>query len=578
MNNKDNIILYEFSAEFPFSHFLDLKAEFPTLKKQELTLAISFWRPGRYEPGNFSKNIRGFRATDENGEPLKFKKTDKQTWKIFCKGAKKVILHYQYYSAELNAGSCYVDENQIYVNPIHCVFYCPDYMDIPYECLVKEKKDYRLACPLKVTDNKFVAENFHLLADSPFIYSNQLISHAFEYNRIPFFIHINGTCEPDFKQLEHDFKLFIQAHFDFWQEVPFSEYHFMFQITPHPFYHGVEHANNTVIAIGPGHEIYNRKLYVDVLGITSHELFHAWNVKAMRPADFLIYDYTKENYSELGFVYEGFTTYLGDKLLLTAGLYSHREFLNELSLRLKRHMHNSGRHNYSVLESSFDTWLDGYVPGIPGRKTSIYDEGCLIAFMLDVIIFKNQQGKKSLRDLCRALWKKFGYLKEGYTYGDIKETAIELGGKEAKYIFDELIEKPSDYIEDVLKCLNYLGVELILNEAEDLWERFIGLKWEKGNVGWRVTSVVQGGPAWKAGIFAGDEIVSFNGHIMAEHPSYWLKHYLYSKEAKINVLKKDVTKELNLKWNLNEQYFQNPVLELTKVESNDRLFLKWMLV
>jgi predicted metalloprotease with PDZ domain len=578
MKNKDNIIRYEFFSENPFTHFLDLECLVPCNGESEIHLSLSYWRPGRYEPGNFARNIRGFRVENMEGKPLKFLKTDKQTWKIFCTGENFIKVKYQYYAPELNAGSCYVDENQIYVNPVHCVLRCLENPNIAYEFVVRKKEGFKMACPLPVIEDGYRAENYDEFADSPFIYSTQLISHRFLVNEIPFYIHINGICEPDFAQLESDFRLFIEEQFEYWQDVPFSEYHFMFQITPYPFYHGVEHANNTVIAIGPGYDIYNRRLYVDVLGISSHELFHAWNVKKMRPKDFLRYDYSKENYSDLGFVYEGITTYAGDKILLNCGLYSHQEFLNELSVRLKKHLHNAGRFNYSILESSFDTWLDGYVPGIPDRKTSIYDEGCLIAFMLDVIIFKCSGGEKGLRHLCQALWKEFGRLKKGYTLTDIKKLATELGGPEAERLFAELVEKPADYKEKTREYLAYLGVEVCLADSDDLWEKHIGLKWEKGLTGWKITAVYPESPAWKTRLYVGDELLAFNEHIMNDNPNYWLRHYLYSKNAKILVQKRNRLSTVELNWDLEGSYFAVPEFQLVKVESNERRFLRWALL
>ncbi|MBK6527068.1 MAG: hypothetical protein IPG07_16880 [Crocinitomicaceae bacterium] len=102
--------------------------------------------------------------------------------------------------------------------------------------------------------------------------------------------------------------------------------------------------------------------YDDLLGVCSHELYHAWNVKTIRPADMLPYDYSKENYSRLGYVCEGVTTYMGDLFLAEAGVRDFVWYRKELEKLLQKHFDNFGRFNYSVAESSFDTWLDGYVP------------------------------------------------------------------------------------------------------------------------------------------------------------------------------------------------------------------------
>ncbi|MBK7816258.1 MAG: hypothetical protein IPJ60_01145 [Sphingobacteriaceae bacterium] len=243
----------------------------------------------------------------------------------------------------------------------------------------------------------------------------------------------------------------------FWSDFPFDEYHFLFQITPFKFYHGVEHFKNTVIALGPGYDLHQAKVYEDLLGVSCHELFHAWNIKTIRPKEMLPYDYTKENYAETGFVYEGFTTYYGDKNLYSSGVFTVEQYFETLEERLDKHFNNFGRYNLSVAQSSWDNWLDGYVPGVPYRKTSIYDEGNLIAFMLDVIIMEATQNKRSLRDVCRKLHNEFGKKGKGYSKENIIELCEEAAGKDLKDFFNKFVFGANDYDEGLVPCFNYLG-------------------------------------------------------------------------------------------------------------------------
>lgn len=169
---------------------------------------------------------------------------------------------------------------------------------------------------------------------------------------------------------------------------PSSAYHFIFQILPHRFYHGVEHTESTVIALGPAYMLMEGDTYNDFLGISCHELFHAWNIKAIRPAEMLPYDFTKENYSRLGFVTEGVTTYYGDYLLFRSSVWGEEDFWPAFNERMDHHFESHARYFQPVSEASFDSWLDGYVLGAPHRKTSIYHEGCLLAFVTDIFIRK----------------------------------------------------------------------------------------------------------------------------------------------------------------------------------------------
>jgi predicted metalloprotease with PDZ domain len=170
--------------------------------------------------------------------------------------------------------------------------------------------------------------------------------------------------------------------------------------------------------LGPGNEFVNKDWYDEFLGISSHELFHTWNIKSIRPVEMMPYDYSKENYSRLGFVAEGVTTYYGDFLLYRSGVFSDADYFKTFNEQLQKHFDNFGRFNLSVADSSFDTWLDGYNPGVPNRKVSIYTEGCLIAFMTDICIRKQTSNAHSLDDVMRALFTEFGKKKIGYSEND----------------------------------------------------------------------------------------------------------------------------------------------------------------
>ena len=147
-----------------------------------------------------------------------------------------------------------------------------------------------------------------------------------------------------------------------------------------------------------------KNLYNELLGISSHELYHVWNVKNIRPKTMSPYDFSKENYTHMGYVTEGVTTYMGDRILYESGVFSLEQYFLELEKLFQGHFHNDGRNHYPVSESSWDTWLDGYTGGIPGRKVSIYVEGALIALICDAKIRKETNHKSSLHDVLRSLY------------------------------------------------------------------------------------------------------------------------------------------------------------------------------
>ncbi len=409
---------YKVSAPHPTDHFIHIELELDSRDVPELFLRLPSWRPGRYELGNFAKNIKSFEVHDEKGVPLASRKVSKDVWQIRMSGSKTAIVKYTYFAAQLDAGACWLDDEQIYINPIHCMMFLEERQHEPCELSLILPENYLVATSLKKEKNfVYRAEDFHELVDSPIIASADLLHREYTSHGVNFHIWFQGSVSPGWTKIVRDFVLFSDEQIKMMEGFPVSEFHFLVQIAPVPQYHGVEHLSSTVLALGPGHQLMEKALYTDFVGVASHELFHAWNVKTIRPADMMPYDYSNENYSRLGFVYEGVTTYYGDLFLARCGVYSTDQFFVEINTRLQKHFDNYGRFNLSVADSSFDTWLDGYVPGIPNRKTSIYDEGCITAMMTDLLIRMKSGNRKSLDDVMRTLYKDFGKAKIGYFRG-----------------------------------------------------------------------------------------------------------------------------------------------------------------
>ena len=163
------------------------------------------------------------------------------------------------------------------------------------------------------------------------------------------------------------------------------------------------------------------KRYEDLLGVCSHELYHTWNIKSIRPKEMLPYDYTKENYFRTGFVAEGVTTYMGDLMLYNSEVFNWEEFAKTQNQNLERHLTNYGRYNLSIADSGFDNWLDGYKIGAPDRKVSIYPDGALCMLMVDLEIIKYTNGKYSLHTVMKDLYHDVALNKKGYSESDFKK-------------------------------------------------------------------------------------------------------------------------------------------------------------
>jgi predicted metalloprotease with PDZ domain len=533
---------YRISFHQPQHRFVDIEVKIPSLAQKKINLQLPAWRPGRYELGNFAKNVRCFQVFDEKGSAVPFKKLTKDSWEVLASGTHEILVKYQYYAADLNAGSTFLDAGQLYMNPVNCLIYVPERIDEAARVELHLPFSWELACGLtKETPRPekdlriwtMNAGSFHELADSPFIASPNMKHASYECLGTNFNIWIQGECKPDMDRIVKDFSAFTEAQIRAFGEFPVKEYHFLLQILPGQFYHGVEHQTSSVNALGPGYELM-RDRYDDLLGLCSHELYHAWNIKSIRPEEMWPYDYTRENYFKTGYVAEGVTTYLGDYFLLSSRVFDVPSYLAELSAQIQKHMDNFGRVNYSVADSSFDMWLDGYVPGVPERKVSIYTEGCLLAFIADVLILRNSDGKHSLHDVMKTLYTEYYQKGKGYSASDYRTIVEKFAGTGLCEYFDTLVNGKSSYLPQLRSALDYIGLELVDLDPNTLTEKHYGIKVNDAANGSVVLGVNPSDASYFAGIAPGDRIISVNGFTVNADANKWIA-YFAGKEIELLV-------------------------------------------
>ena len=526
------MIKYDVYCDSPNQHYIRFKAVFP-VTKSETILKISAWRPGRYELGNFAKNVRNFKVFNSRGKPIEFQKTDKSSWLIQSGNLEEMVVEYEYFAAELNAGSSFLDETQLYVNPVNCFLYSADFKDETYLINLSIPNDWKIACSLPFENKVLKAKNFEELADSPFICSSNLSYDSYEVQGIKFHLWFNNQRQIDWNRLKTDFVKFTSKQLADFTHFPASEFHFLIHSLPYSAYHGVEHLKSTVITLGPSYEIFGA-LYSELLGVSSHELYHVWNVKSIRPVEMFPYDFEKENYSKLGYVYEGVTTYLGDLYLLKSGVLNLGSYLKEFNKQLQKHFDNPGRFNYSVSQSSFDTWLDGYVAGAPGRKVSIYTEGCLLAFIADIKIRKATNNKFGIEEVMKRLYFDFAQKGIGYSENDYREILEKVSGKSFEDYFLNNVNGTKPYDNLINESLEYLGLELIHKPSTSFAESKLGFRIVSKGKNAIVQSIYPGSPSDIGGLRVGDEIIDLNGSQLNNDLDKWLK-YFENDDLKLSV-------------------------------------------
>ena len=537
------MINYNISYQKPYKHLIDFELITSTKNKEKIQFQLSAWRPGRYELADFAQNIINWQAYNEKDEKLSFKKITKDLWEVECKNCNEIKIIYNFFANQLDAGACYLDEYQLYINPVHCMFYITDRMNDEYRLNMNLPNDYTIASSMSQTGNVLNVKGYDLLAESPIICSNSLQHDTYCISGITFNLWFQGKCQPDWEKLKKDFTAFTKSQINHFGGFPVDEYHYFFQITPFRSYHGVEHTKNTVLLLGPGNEIMDKR-YEDLLGVCSHELYHTWNIKAIRPIEMYPYDYTKENYFRTGFVVEGVTTYMGDLMLYNSGVFNWKEFVKTQNQNLERHLMNYGRYNLSVADSGFDNWLDGYKLGAPNRKTSIYPDAALCMLMVDVEIIKNSNGKNSLHSVMKELYQEFALKSRGYSENDFENLCVKYGGTKVEEIFKNHIYGTKNYIPSLENALNLVGIGLKEKKNANLTAQYFGFVALKENEKLIIKKVEPNSETDKNGIAVEDEITEVNGKKIKNNFSDILKDC--KNKITFKIKKKFSEKEITL--------------------------------
>ena len=503
------MIQYYINSIDQLPYHLHIKVVFQA--KEDLVKAIiPFWRPGRYEGGNFPSNFIGLKA-EANGAELQTRKIAGNLMHVHAKAGDTVTISYLLYSRELTAGNTYSDEELLLINPVNACLYmeglekeiCTLQLEIP--------QTWKVSTALKQADtSRYEARDMQHFMDTPIMAAPAIGQLTYTVGDIPFHIHLAGEFVGSDSELIRDFKAFTDRQIELFETIPVKEYYFQIILLPHRAYHGVEHENSTVIILGPSGHLAERSLYKELLGVSSHELYHTWNIKYMRPADWAPYDFTQSDYSRLGYVAEGVTTYMGDLMLWQSGVFSDEEYFNELAVLLKRHKDNEGRFNLSLADSAIDTWVDGYGRGTPRRRVSIYVEGALLAFVCDAWLLEASKGEISLSTAMKRLYKEMDPAK-GYTEDDYWSTLSGMADCDWEVLRSDVVDGKGHLEKYAKEALVKIGLKLEENSSADQLENHFGFKLQKVGLKQIVWNVASNSPSEISGLCFDDEVKTING-------------------------------------------------------------------
>ncbi|WP_151760769.1 M61 family metallopeptidase [Acinetobacter seifertii] len=495
-------------------HLVHVTIRFLANPNQELWLPT--WIPGSYLIREFSKHIEAVKAYDEAGRMLNIKKTEKNRWRLFNTDHELITVEYDVYAYDLSVRGAYVDQTRLYINPA-CVCLGLDGQE-QSACeleifLPDELKHFQLATGLaskSLVKGRFTlkAAHYDQLIDSPFELAEQT-HFSFEAHGIEHEFAISGQHNTNIERLKADIEKICAAEIEMFGSAPFKNYTFMTMATGNS-YGGLEHCNSTSL-ITPRDDLPKSneptepsKDYQRFLGLCSHEYFHSWLVKFIRPENFANYNLHQEGYTSLLWIFEGFTSYYDDLILLRSGVISQKSYLDLLKSQLDRYLQNPGRFVQTVAESSFDAWIKFYRPdeNTNNAGTSYYNKGALVALCLDLGL---RLRGSSLDALMRRLYENTqnGIQVNERTVFDLCE---ELTGDSWVEQINHLINTTDELPLDQL--FPEFGLSYTLKNDKTL---AYGLKLTDKPEGVLVQNAQREGAGAKAGISANDVIIAIDG-------------------------------------------------------------------
>ena len=484
-------IRYTVRFPAPQTNYLDVEALVPTDGRATVEMLMAVWTPGSYLVREYERNVEDVRAFD-GAKALAIEKPLKNRWRVATGGAREVRLTYRVYSHEMTVRNNWVEGDFAMMNG------APTFMTIASDVeqpragaaaaagagagakgpAAKRVHDVTLELPAAwktsmtglpaASDGRphhYVAPDFDTLVDSPIVAGNPVV-HPFTVAGKPHFLVDVATGDADAvfdaTRAARDLQRIVETDLAFWGGLPYDKYIFFNVLTGSG---GLEH-KNSVMMMASQWATTTRDRYVDWLDLASHEYFHLWNVKRLRPIELGPFDYEHENYPRSLWISEGLTDYYADVILARASLTSRDECLHALSTAIRALQSTPGRLVQPVETASFDAWIKQYRPDENSINTSIsyYTKGSVLGFVLDARIRSATKGAKSLDDVMKLAFARFSG-DRGFTPEDFRKTASEVAGTDLSAWFRAALESTEEI--DYRPALEWYGLEFGPSDVKD---------------------------------------------------------------------------------------------------------------
>jgi predicted metalloprotease with PDZ domain len=527
--------------------------------------SLPAWIPGSYMIREFSRNIVRIRA-ESNGEAVALTKLDKHSWQAapLANHGAALTVHYEVYAWDLSVRAAHLDQNHAFFNGTSVFLRVLGQEDQPHVVDIQRPDDvaaetWRVATSLRELKAKrygygtYIASDYDELIDHP-VEQGDFALATFKAHGIPHDIVISGRVPNlDMARLSADLKAICETQIAFFEpktkKAPMDRYVFL-TLAVGDGYGGLEHRASTALICAradlPSTASKSKDIgdgYLQYLGLCSHEYFHTWNVKRIKPAAFAPYNLQVENYSPLLWLFEGFTSYYDDLMLVRAGLIAEPAYFKLLGKTIGGVLRGSGRTKQSVADSSFDAWGKYYRQdeNAPNAIISYYTKGSLIGLALDLSIRAKTGGKKSLDDVMRALWQRYGRdfyngAARGVTAAEVEALFDEISGGRFKPFFDKYIRGTEDL--PLAKLLAPFGVKYS-DERKSSKPSLDANLGRDGN-DCKLSSVHEGGAAHLGGLSAGDLLVAVDGlRVTATNLETLLSRYAVGALVEVYAFRRD---------------------------------------
>lgn len=563
-------------------HIVNVEAFFPTVDHatgqphSQIEIIMPVWTPGSYLVREYSRNIETIEALDaSNGAILRIQKLSKNRWSIECLESQHVCVRYSLYCREASVRTNWVEEDYGFLTGAATFLTLADGIIRPHTFDVIPPETWpAIACSLPSNENSLDvddflepwqcfsrrAASFDELVDSP-ILMGDLAVRSFEVSGKLHYLASYGTDAAwDLERASSDCAKIVAKQHAFWGEVPYPSYWFINMAIE--AYGGLEHDNNTVLVTSHW-AMRKRSSYVEWLGLVSHEFFHTWNVRRLRPKNLVCYDYGAEQYIPELWVAEGITSYFDDLFVLRAGLSTQTEYLGLLGKTINQVEEAPGRLVQTLKDSGFDAWIKHYRPdeNTLNSRISYYTKGAVVAFLLDVHLRKLTHNRHSLADVMRQLWRNFKV--SGYTLSDFETIASGVAKVNLTPWFDRHIRSCDqlDYreafdwlglkLESANSNLQAAGVGLTEPEipiAKSEPESELGCETALRDGRIIVTKVLRNGTASVAGLQVDDELIALAGHrLPKENWKDRLQCYRIEEELVMSIARRGRIREIRIR-------------------------------